>query len=380
MMTEKNRALLVAPLPPPDHDGICNWSRILRQNFADSAEWSLHFIDIQARYREVTNHSRLARLTGGTLHAFNILKSVYREIKRFRPQVIHLCTSGGLVGPRDVLTLKIARLFGVPSLIHYRMGRIPQIFRDKSREWRWTVAAMKLADAVLTLDVRSEACVREFLPNSRVITLPNMVEIDVLDAVCAASGTACEVPRGFHVTFAGQILPAKGVAELVEAAAKFADRGLQLNLIGPVSEWFLETLRTKASAAGSTEWFHHHGPKPHDETIRMMFASDLIALPSYTEGFPNVIAEAMALGKPILATAVGAIPEMLDIGGPEECGVVVPPGEVELLAAALDRLLADSPFRLEIGQKARRRAMRLYAAPVACRQLADLWASVKKTF
>jgi glycosyltransferase involved in cell wall biosynthesis len=175
------------------------------------------------------------------------------------------------------------------------------------------------------------------------------------------------------------MLPAKGVAELVEAASKFAGRGLHLNLIGPVSDWFLESLRTKASAAGSMDWFHYHGPKPHDEAVRMMFASDLVALPSYSEGFPNVIAEAMVLGKPILATSVGAIPEMLDIGGPEECGVTVPPCEVEPLAAALDRLLDDPPYRLVIGQKARQRATRLYAAPVVSRQIADLWASMKKS-
>ena len=125
------------------------------------------------------------------------------------------------------------------------------------------------------------------------------------------------------------------------------------------------------------DWFHYHGPKPHDDAVRMMAAADLFTLPSYSEGFPNVVAEAMALGKPILATTVGAIPEMLDIGGPEECGVVVPPREVEPLAAALERLLATEPsYRLEIGKRARQRAERLYAAPVASRQLTDLWESV----
>lgn len=298
-------------------------------------------------------------------------------MRSLRPKLVHVCTSGGLATPRDILTLRIIKHFGVPSLIHYRMGQIPRIFKEKGREWRWTVTAMNLADVVVTLDCRSEACVRQCLPDKRVITLPNMVEVDEIDAICANTGTAVGKPAGFHVTFVGQVLPEKGVAELVEAAAKLAHRGLHLNVIGPISTSFMASLQKTAAAAGSMDWFHYHGPKPHDDAVRMIAAADLFTLPSYSEGFPNVVAEAMALGKPILATAVGAIPEMLDIGGPEECGVVVPPREVEPLAAALERLLATEPsYRLEIGKRARQRAERLYSAPGSSRLLTDLWESV----
>ena len=157
---------------------------------ADSPDWKLQFVDINARYRKVTNHSRLARLTGGSIHAMqNLDLMVYQAMKRLRPKLVHVCTSGGLATPRDILTLRIVKHFGVPSLIHYRMGQIPRIFTEKGREWRWTVTAMKLADVVVTLDRRSEACVRECLPDKRVITLPNMVEVDELDAICANTGT-----------------------------------------------------------------------------------------------------------------------------------------------------------------------------------------------
>ena len=66
----------------------------------------------------------------------------------------------------------------------------------------------------------------------------------------------------------------------------------------------------------------------------LLSASDVFVLPSYTEGFPNVIIEAMAMGKPIIATSVGAIPEMLDEG----CGVVVPPKDADSLQKALQKV------------------------------------------
>ena len=57
--------------------------------------------------------------------------------------------------------------------------------------------------------------------------------------------------------------------------------------------------------------------------IRHIAKADLLVLPSYTEGAPMVVLEAMACGRAILATSVGAVPEMFDIGGPEECGVCI---------------------------------------------------------
>jgi glycosyltransferase involved in cell wall biosynthesis len=374
--SEKLRVLVAAPLPPPDHGGICNWSRIIRHALADSPRWSLHFVDTSVRYRKVTNQMFISRLTGGSIHGCQTLLALYRSIKRLRPQVIHITTSGGLSTSRNIFELRIAKHFGVPSLIHYRMGRLPHIFAKRGVEWRWTLRAMQLADVVVTLDRRSEACVRECLPNKRVITLPNMVEVDDLDVVRANTDVLARKSESFHIAYFGQILPTKGIAELVEAAAPLAGRDLKFELVGPVGKAFHKKLLRLAASAGSTDWLHFHGSKPHDEVIRIMAGADLIVLPSYSEGFPNVVLEAMALGRPILATGVGAIPEMLDIGGVEECGVIVPPREVQPLTAALERLMADPSLRLEFGKKARQRVGRLYSVPVACCQLTDLWESL----
>jgi glycosyltransferase involved in cell wall biosynthesis len=372
----RNTVLLVAPLPPPDYGGIANWSRIVRHALVESPSWSPRFIDTFARYRKVTNQLILPRLIGGTFHAFKTLWSIYKSIKCLHPTIMHLCTSGGLATPRNILSLLIAKHFGVPSLIHYRMGSLPRVFEKKGIEWRLTKRAMNMADVIITLDHRSEICVRECLPTKRVVVLPNMVEIDAIDAVRAISDPSEKKAEGFHVTFVGQILRTKGIVELVEACAIFADRGLHLDLVGPVSRSFHSKLTRRAAAINSADWLHFHGSKPHYEAVYIMAIADLIVLPSYSEGFPNVILEAMALGKPILASGVGAIPEMLDIGGEGECGVIVPPREVVPMATALERLMADPSLCLELGKKARRRVERLYSVPVACGQLTDLWESL----
>jgi glycosyltransferase involved in cell wall biosynthesis len=368
--------MLVAPLPPPDYGGIANWSRILSKNLAESPHWHLRFINSMVRYRKVTNHSFVVRLIGGSFHACNTIYSFYQSVRWLRPQLVHICTSGGLSTPRNIISLLIARHFGIPAVIHYRMGAIPKACAKDGMEWHWTLRAMKLAEVVITLDRRSEACVRKCLPTKRVMTLPNMVEVDVLDAICAKTDVLSKKSGGFNVAYAGQILPTKGIAELVEACAKFADRGLHLNLAGPIAKDFHAKLTHLAADASSADWLHFYGPQHHDEAICILAGADLIAMPSYSEGFPNMILEAMVLSKAILASDVGAIPEMLDIGGEEECGIVVPPRKVEPLASALERLMDDPPFRLQIGKKARQRAERLYSVPAACFQLTDMWESV----
>ena len=87
-------------------------------------------------------------------------------------------------------------------------------------------------------------------------------------------------------------------------------------------------------------------------------------LPSHTEGFPNVVLEAMAVGRPIIATDVGAIAEMLAVGTSEACGCCIPSRDVPALQSAIGRILADPETWEEAGRRARDRARRMYSCDV----------------
>ena len=83
-----------------------------------------------------------------------------------------------------------------------------------------------------------------------------------------------------------------------------------------------------------------------------------LALPSYGEGLPLVILEAMAAGKPVVATTVGGIPEVARDGVE---GLLVAPGDVDALEEALDRLLSDRGLRTSLGARGRRRVLADYS-------------------
>ena len=137
-----------------------------------------------------------------------------------------------------------------------------------------------------------------------------------------------------HVLYAGRLSPEKGVLELVEAA-----RGLPLVVAGdgPLRDRVPEAL----------------GFVSHDRLLGLYERAAVVACPSHREGYGVVCAEAMAYGRPVVASAVGGL---LDLVVDGETGLLVPPGDVAALRAALQRLLGDGDLRRRLGAAARERA------------------------
>jgi glycosyltransferase involved in cell wall biosynthesis len=135
------------------------------------------------------------------------------------------------------------------------------------------------------------------------------------------------------VLFAGRLSPEKGVLELVAAAD-----GIPLVVVGD------GPLRERVPGA--------RGFVAHEELLRLYERAAVVAVPSYREGFGVVCAEAMAHGRPVVASAVGGL---LDLVSDGVTGLHVPPGDIPALRAALERLLADRDLRRRFGDAGRER-------------------------
>ena len=123
---------------------------------------------------------------------------------------------------------------------------------------------------------------------------------------------------------------------------------------------------------------HFYGQVENDEVYHHILLSDIILLPSYYEGFPLVILESMALGKPVVASDVGAIAEMIDAQGALPCGVCVPPKDTAALQSALQRLLGQREKWEEMGQRGRKRVEAFYSAKSVMVQLEALWVDMRR--
>lgn len=149
----------------------------------------------------------------------------------------------------------------------------------------------------------------------------------------------------------GRLSPEKGFAVLIEAVARLRQRGKDLDLRiigeGPARG----ALEAQIAALGIGEAVCLTGELAPDEVRRELAASDVFSMPSFSEGLPISIMEAMAVGVPVVTTWVAGIPELARGGN---TALTVAPSDTTGMAEAIERLLEDEPLRLRLARAARK--------------------------
>jgi teichuronic acid biosynthesis glycosyltransferase TuaC len=193
---------------------------------------------------------------------------------------------------------------------------------------RITVVSEALAERLVTLGFARDG----------IDVIPNGVDRDVFHLLDRAACRAeLGVPaRGRAILFVGQLLPVKGFPQLIEAVAGMPgdDGKTHVYVVGEGPEE--GSYRAEMARRGVAERFTFLGKRDHAELVKWLGACDLLTLPSVREGRPNVVIEALACGRPVVATRVGGIPELVSDG---ENGYLFPYGDVDAYREALERAL-----------------------------------------
>jgi len=234
------------------------------------------------------------------------------------------------------------------SVRHTVVGRSPRSWLLRLVGGAVERAALRRADAVVALVPRTADLLRlDGVPNDRVHVLPSGFDPDIF-----RGGTVDafpEVPRP-RIGYVGRLCAQKRPDLLVEAFGRLRSEGhLVVVGDGPMRGDVLAAVRSSPAHDRITVT----GFVPHVEVPQVLASLDLLVLPSAYEEMGSVLVEAMASGLPVVASRVGGIPAVVADG---ETGLLVPPGDVDALAAALDELLADPDRRLRMGAAARERA------------------------
>jgi len=208
------------------------------------------------------------------------------------------------------------------------------------------------------------------------------VEVDVIASAASARAEARQelgiAREAIAVLLPATLQPGKGQREALAAAA-------QLRQSSPPVVWLLageehhqsagfrRWLEAEIAAAGLADRFRLLGHR--DDMPRLLASCDIVALPSLlTEGMPCSILEALAAGRPIAASAVGGIPEIVD----SEVGALLPPGDSAALAVAISRLAADPVLRQRCGEAGRRRAIERYDIRRAAARMAKVFQAIAR--
>jgi glycosyltransferase involved in cell wall biosynthesis len=292
---------------------------------------------------------------GFTVHAlkhdFPRLFSVYRELKGFLTSVAPdlLCCHGY---KSNLLGLLVARQLHIPivSVSHGWTGESTRVKLFELLDKR----ILRLVDRVVCVsEGQAQKVRRSGVSHAKVKVIHDAVRVDRFNAPSHHDRAQLEQMFPTRPTAivgaAGRLSPEKGFKHLIDAAAAIVrdhpHTGFVLFGDGPLREELAARIRER----GVEQQFKLPGFQ--SDLDRFFPHFDLLVLPSYTEGLPNVVLEAFAAGVPVVATAVGGTPELVE---PGENGFLVAPGDARELACRIRDLLADEQQRRTMGQRGSR--------------------------
>lgn len=303
----------------------------------------LDSIDIQ----HISTHDE-----GSVLHRLLIfgrsLAALFSRLLGNRVDVIHLHVAEKGSVFRKILLLLLTKAFRKPVIMHTH-GCEFHTFHDKLPGWlrHGVDAALQQADCFIVL---SESWKTYYLTHcgldpARIVVLPNPVEIPASIPDRSNSSVV-------HFAFLGRIGQRKGAFDLLHAFAGLPADCLhraQLTLAGDgeleQAQRLIEKLNLKASVK-LPGWIDL------EQRNQLLRDASVFILPSYNEGLPMAMLEAMAWGLPVISTPVGGIPELIESG---ETGYLAHPGDTEAISEVMISLIKNDALRLEMGHRARAR-------------------------
>ncbi len=181
----------------------------------------------------------------------------------------------------------------------------------------------------------------------------------------------------FRIACVARLEEKKGQARLLDACAELVRRGVDVrcDLVGDGRD--RSALADRIAALGLADRVVLHGPQPRARALALIAASSAVALPSVVtaagrrDGIPVALMEAMALGKPVVATAISGIPELVVH---EHTGLLVDPSDANALADALWRLAGDPALRRRLGAEGRLRVEAEFDIDRSADRLCELFA------
>jgi len=256
-------------------------------------------------------------------------------VRRFAPDVV----SVHCVRRFAPYTALVRRLTGVPQVLNLQEGNLPSGTPDNPALFRMLVRS---AAAVAACSEEAAACARRGGAR-RVVVVPNGYDPQELRAAAPFPH-----PRRY-VLGVGRLERQKGFDVLIDAFARVSSPDVDVLLAGDGSE--RPALGRLAEDRGVAARVRFLGMTDRRTTASLLAGAAVVACPSRFEGMPLVCVEALAVGRPVVASAVNGIPEVVR---PDDTGCLVPSDDPSALAAALERLLADPAAAETLAARGRR--------------------------
>ena len=299
------------------------------------------------------------------LDALGALMQLLWGLHQKQVQAVHAHTAARGSFWRKSILLQCARMYGRPTLLHIHDGTFVQWYEGLNGFAQRTVrGSLKRATKVIVLTPFWARAIAQIQPQAHITILPNPVNVAPFNPHNRKHPSNGDIT----VLFMGRLWPEKGVNHLLEAVAALQNRfpDMQLVLAG---DGDLPAIQNQAQTLGLDHRLRLTGWVADQQKQALLHQATVLVLPSMAEGMPMAVLEAMAAGIPVIATAVGGIPDMLARGG----GMTYPAGNAFELMQQLDYILSNPDQARQIGARGYRVAQTHYAAHQVMSQLGALY-------
>lgn len=315
--------------------------------------WNIHYIATAG------STSKLIKLTLFLISLGKLIKLIsFKHVG-----LIHINMSSRGSYFRKSLILRFAKFFSVKAVVHLHSGEFDKFYNKEcsERKKQHIRATFNMADKVIVLSSHWLEWVNTIVKDkTKTCIVYNAVkEIDLPNKQLNQS----------IILFLGQLVQGKGVEDLINAFAKIAEKfpEVELHLGG---EGDLVKYQAQAKALGIDEKVAFLGWVTGNKKNQCLANATIYCLPSYYEGFPMGILEAMAAEIAVVSSNVGGIPDAIDNG---KEGILIEPGDVDALAVALSTMLEDNDLRTKYVNAAKSKFLRNFSPSIIIPQLNSIY-------
>jgi glycosyltransferase involved in cell wall biosynthesis len=343
-LSDSNLRILISGHLPPPMGGIAAYYQSLL-NSSLPKRVKLLFV--------LTSSQKRALSQSGSFTFSNLISAI-KDCGRFtvavikhRPQVTHIATAYGLSFVKHSVCVLIARLFGSRVLLHPHCS-ISALYTDHSPVWQWFFRrVIHLTNGVITLSSEWNQ-LTTIVPGCAVYYLPNAIDLEAYQGIALQRRAAAKQPSRLKALYLGYLGKAKGSFDLVNAAKEIASKDLPVvfDLVGDeLAPGEIEQIKKQIDQAGLGNIVTMHPFVRGSQKIELLREADIFVYPSYSEGMPMAVIEAMACGLPIIATRVGGLPDLVSNG---INGILVDAGSIDQLVSAIQILSTDPDLRFSM--------------------------------
>jgi glycosyltransferase involved in cell wall biosynthesis len=294
--------------------------------------------DVRHIVSQVDEYKKFGKL----LLALSALARFVWALCWWRPQLVYVHVGGNASLYRKIAFIVVGRLAGKRVLTHCHAGNFEPYFAEQGRLGRKLILwGLGKGSKFIAVSLAMERLLVSLWPGIPCVMTPYGINAALF------AGRRAPDERFVRLLFIGKMGFLKGERDLLRALQRVVKvaPNFRLDMLGQLSD----TITVECHDSGLQPLIDHLGPVSLEQRLAFFKRADVFVLPTYAEGTPISMLEAMAAGLPVVSTPVGGIPDVVEDGVE---GYIVEPGDVEALADRLVRLINDPERRRAMGQSA----------------------------